>query len=369
MKSTFVKTCFYILSVFILEGCIETFAPPEVTSTTTYLVVDGYLNTGEGSSVITLSRTQNLTEAQAPMYELNAQVKVEGDLGSQYIFTEKGDGSYELPQQTFSETENFRLSIKTIGGKEYVSDYVPYRKTPAIDSVTYKVDDAKGGVQFYANAHDNLNKTLFYRWKFEATWQYQSAFYSSLEVRNDSIIRRMVDISTCWQTEKPSTILLGSSIKLSQDIIRDFPICFVPASTNRLLLKYSILVKQFGLTQDAFEYWTSLAKTTEGTGGLFDPQPSLVTGNLHSTTDNQELVFGYFSVTSMEQKRIFISPYLGVFPRCQISDTLSEVDALTSGDLIMTDYGYPNVQYIMVAPSCADCRTQGGTNVRPDFWQ
>lgn len=369
MKSIFLKIGFFLLGIILLGGCIETFAPPEVTSNNTFLVVDGYLNTGEGSSIIRLSWTKNLTDEGAWTYEQNAEVVVEGDKGSRFSFTEGSGGTYELPQQVFNESEKFRLYIKTSSGKEYLSDYVPHKKTPAIDSVTYKVAGDKSGVQIYVNTHDNTNQTKFYRWKFEETWQYQSALISSMEVKDGDIVFRTDDIHNCWQTNTSTSILIGTTVKLSQDVIQDFPINFVSASTNKLLIKYSILVKQFALTQDAFEYWTDLAKTTESTGGLFDPQPSLVTGNIHSTTDSEDLVFGFFSATSLVQQRIFMAPYLGYYPTCQPIDTLSKIDAIASGDLIMTEYGYPNVQYITIPPSCGDCRLQGGTNIKPDFWR
>ncbi|MDJ1492345.1 DUF4249 domain-containing protein [Cytophagaceae bacterium DM2B3-1] len=369
MKSIFIKIGFFISGIVILGGCIETFAPPEVTSNKTFLVVDGYLNIGEGSSIIRLSWTKNLTDESAWTYEQNAEVVVEGDKGSRFVFTEGSGGAYVLPQQIFNESENFRLSIKTSSGKEYQSDYVPYKKTPPIDSVAYKVAGDRSGVQVYVNTHDNTNQTKFYRWKFEETWQYQSALISSLEVQGEDIVFRTDDIHNCWKTMASTSILIGTSVKLSQDVIQDLPVTFVNASTNKLLIKYSILVKQFALTQDAFDYWTDLAKTTEATGGLFDPQPSLVTGNIHSITDSDDLVFGFFSATSMAQKRIFITPYLGFYPTCLPVDTLPKADAIASGDLIMSDYGYPDVQYITIPPSCGDCRLQGGTNVKPDFWR
>jgi hypothetical protein len=224
------------------------------------------------------------------------------------------------------------------------------------------------------NTHDATNNTRFYRWKFEETWEYRTAFYSALEaITNETgereLISRRQDISLCWRTLKSANILLGSTIKLSQDIIKDLPLTTVPVSTNKLYFKYSILIKQYGLTQDAFEYWTSLAKTTEGTGSLFDPLPSQITGNIKNTKDAQELVFGYFSASVEQQKRIFLTPGLGSYPGCIAPDTLPIADALETRALLLNTVGIRFDSVLVTSDFCADCRVQGGVTTKPSFWE
>lgn len=371
------KTFFGIMAVLIvmlgLEGCIVPFSPPEVTAADKFLVVDGFLNTGaKDSSRIQLSYTQLVTNKNAFTAAVGAQVIVEGNKGSVYNFTEIGKGLYRLAPRTFNEAEQFRLRIRTSTRKEYVSSYVEVKQTPPIDSITYKIAADKSAVQININTHDPRAKTRFYRWKFEETWEYRMSLYSLYEVKNNAIIDRVDNINTCWSSEKPSTILLASTIKLTQDLIRDIPITNVPTSSNKMLVKYSILVKQYGLTQEGFEYWTNLAKTTETTGSLFDPQPSQVTGNIKSTSDSKELVFGFFSAVAPQEQRIFITPSLGRYEWCVPTDTLSAAEALKSPDLLLSEYwpeGARVPQYITGDHACTDCRTRGGTIIRPSFWQ
>jgi hypothetical protein len=137
------------------------------------------------------------------------------------------------------------------------------------------------------------------------------------EIRsNKTIIARKEDVHTCWQTLESKDIKLGSTIKLSADIIKEVPVNVIDIATNKLYFGYSILVKQYALSREAFEYWTDLAKTTQGTGSLFDPQPSQVTGNIRNKANNKELVFGYFSAAVEQKQRIFIKAQLGAYPRC-----------------------------------------------------
>ncbi|GAB3167293.1 hypothetical protein GCM10027291_14200 [Telluribacter humicola] len=358
----------------LLHGCIESFSPPEITSASSYLVVDGFLNTSSsGSSQIKLSRTQNVTDLTAPQVEPRAQIRVEGDKGSQLAFTEAQPGTYKLEPIAYREGEKYRLHIRTSDGKEYLSDYVPAIQTPPIDSVTYRVQPDQSGVQIYVSTHDPLNTTRFYRWSFDETWMYQMPLYSAFEVVNNEMKLRTEDISTCWSHRSASRILVGSSIKLSEDIIQDASVTYVPASSGKLRVKYSILVKQYGLSQEEYEYWTALAKTTESTGSLFDPQPAQVTGNIRCVSDPKELVFGFFSASKQQEQRLFITEYLGRYvSACEPTDTLALAQALQTLDLILVEFPVPGSSqplYITGTASCADCRLEGGTTTKPEYWR
>jgi len=376
MKRYYLIVAVILAFTFFVNGCVEPFSPPEVNSDEGYLVIDGFLNVGSDTSRIELSHTQNANATAPVSKESSAAVSVEQENGITYTFTEAGNGSYFLPPQKFNTTARYRLRVKTAIGKEYLSDYVEVKNTPPIDNIEGKVDTRQDAMVMQVNTHDPTNQTRFYRWKFEETWQYRTAFYSSIEIVKKAggddyeIVSRKEDVNLCWRSLKSANILLGSTIKLSQDVIKDLPLTAVPISSNKLYIKYSILVKQYGLTQDAFEYWTSLAKTTEGTGSLFDPLPSQITGNIKNTANGQELVFGYFSASVEQKKRVFLTPNLGSFPRCNAPDTLTIADALKAPGSTLTNYFGPRSEFVLTtSPYCADCRAQGGTIIKPSFWE
>lgn len=356
-----------------LKGCIEPFSPPEVNSDAHYLVVDGYLNIGGDTSRIELRRTQNASEKTNPLIERGASVNVEGEKGEMYPFTEMSPGVYVLPSQNFDKRQKYRVNITTVDRKEYQSDFVVVSDTPPIDSITYRLDTFLNSMLFMVNTHDATGNTRFYRWKFEDTYEYYAPYYSALMVKDSEVVNRPEDINHCWKTGYSANIILGSTIKLSKDEIRSLPINSVPVETNKLLVKYSIKVKQYGLTREAFEYWTALAKTTQTTGSLFDPQPSQVTGNIKNKADNKELVFGYFSAGVEQTKRIFAAPRLGYYERCE-PDTLpvqcgppDEECVFNTQKLLITYIGMSHI--MAVPPACADCRLKGGINSRPSFWE
>lgn len=361
-----------VVAGLVVNSCIDPFSPPEVNNTETYMVVDGFLNVNGDTSVVRLSRTQNTNDNGTPGIESGAFMTVEAENGETYLFSETASGIYKLPPASFDPNKKYRLHIRRAGGGEYESEYVEVSKTPPIDSITYRYDAGRDAVIIYVNTHDPANATRFYRWNFQETYEYRMPFYSSLirDVPNKAIVPRTDDINVCWRTLESRDIKLGSTIKLSQDIIRDLPVNIIQVSTNKLYFGYTILLKQYGLTRQAFEYWTDLAKTTQGTGSLFDPQPSQVTGNIRNKADSKELVFGYFSAAQEQSKRIFIREGLGRYPTCYAPDTLTFDEAMESTGVLLSYYmGQPKSGYLSTSESCADCRSQGGTTTKPSFWE
>jgi hypothetical protein len=159
---------------------------------------------------------------------------------------------------------------------------------------------------------------------------------------------------------------------------------FIPGESSKIARRYSVQVEQRVLSKEAYDFWVALQKTTESLGGLFDPLPSQVIGNLWSNNPNAaEPVLGYFSGGSAPRQRIFIdfvdlpSNILSVYrPRYCGDEDVSPVfnavlrSLLKSTLLIDPIYvqGVGVVGYTTADNACIDCRIFGGTTKRPDFW-
>ena len=128
-----------------------------------------------------------------------------------------------------------------------------------------------------------------------------------------------------------------------------------------------------------YDFYEKLRKTTEELGGLFDPQPGQVLGNIHSTTDPSENVIGIFNGGTVEQQRLFVyyydlPRYLQQQPRysCPVDTVL--VDDLPSWNsngrnLVGQIYEGPVlVAWVYTTQFCSDCRRLGGINQKPTFW-
>ena len=369
--------------LLMLSGCVEPYDSPVNNLPNNYLVVEGII--GDGKSYFQLSRTSNLNEGTLT-FETSAQVYIENESGSgSYLLNETENGLYEAVLD-LDANDQYRVKIYTANDAEYVSEYVPLTSSPEIDSISWEeVNDEI--IQLYVTSHDPENNTRYYRWTYKETWEYHAAFSSSLEYVNGEIVPRDYinnQIYNCWQSSASTRILVASSVQLQEDVIYKQPLLSIrPASSNKLDVKYSILVQQYALTKEAFEYWDLLKKNSESLGTLFDPQPSQLPGNLHCISNPDEPVLGFVSAGAVSEKRLFLRrteipisiPY-NRNPSCERDTVDLAPEALESafaaGDSIPLTgvYGMGGFEgYEATSTYCADCRTRGGTNVKPDFWE
>ena len=141
-------------------------------------MVDGFLNSSPDSTYIKLKYTRNLRDTAPAIPALNATLLVEGDQNSLVPLYENGKGIYGnlLPLKT---SEKYRLPITTSDGTKYQSDYIPFRLTPPIDSISWEQDTSE--VRSFINTHDPHNNTIYYRWHYEETWQYSTYLTSNFD--------------------------------------------------------------------------------------------------------------------------------------------------------------------------------------------
>src|ERR1700759_270048 len=119
MKCTTLVT---ILLIAIM-GCKKPYNPKSISSAPNYLVIEGVINTGADSTIIKLTHTINVTATTKPSPELGAVVTVENDQGKTFSLKEIGNGKYGLPPLNLGTGPNYRLRVKTLSGKEYLSEF------------------------------------------------------------------------------------------------------------------------------------------------------------------------------------------------------------------------------------------------------
>ncbi len=377
--------------VSMLITCKQPYDPPAVANAPSYLVVEGFINLNAQTTIL-LSRTIQLKDTNTLSRESGAIVIIEDEQNGSFMLSESAPGNYILPPSNLSAGKKYRLRIKTGSSSEYLSEFVEALQTPEIDSINFKVQN--NGVQFYANTHDDQNKVKYYRWEYDETWLYTALHNSIIRYENSAFEFRPANLSifTCWKSGSSNSIILGSSTNLASDVITDNPVSFVSAQSGKVSFGYSILVKQYALSKEGFEYWQLLKKNTEQLGTVFDPQPSIASGNIRCLTDPAEPVIGYISASTTTSRRQYFDnrdfpmdapsyippPSLDA---CAIQEILISPAATFQG---RADQTFTSGKYIPVSPisvpgsgiigytyslkGCVDCREKGGTSVKPSYW-
>jgi Domain of unknown function (DUF4249) len=369
-------TALTLTAAIVFTRCVKPFTPPVIAADNSYLVVDGTI-LGNDTTTIKLSRTRNLSDTTLASPELQASVMVEDENGNMTALTDNSDGIYKTAAP-FSAGAQYRLRIHTTNGKDYSSDLVELKKTPEIDSLHWEQNN---DIFIYVNTHDPSNTTKYYRWNFTETSEYHSAYDSYLDFRGDSIV--FLDPADyryiCYQDYQSDRIVVGTSAALSSDVISRQLITRIPNDYKKISVRYSILVRQFAISAAAYQYWKLLNQNNDETGGLFDPQPSQLTSNIHALQNPEEPVLGYLGASTITTKRLFIKenelqnrlpPSVPFCPQ----ETLSEFDipGIRLAILLkkLPAYGDTAIPLtVEVVPAgCVDCRLQGGHTKKPSFW-
>lgn len=372
---------FHIGLMFGIAAFYSCQKPIDIKTTTTnfnILVVEGLINVAD-STKINLSRTVIIGNKTTANPEIGATVTIETAQAAIATLTEKAKGTYVTPVLNLDKTKQYRLRVKLRTGATYLSDLVDVKVTPPIDSVGYTVKS--DGIQVYANTHDDSNNSRYYLYNFSETYKFNT-YDRSFLIYDKGLRDRTTaeDITTCFATSPSNKIVLYSTAALTKDVAYQAPIIFHESTSEKISIRYTILLTQTAITKEAYRFWENLKTSTESLGSIFDAQPSQLVGNIHNVANATEPVIGYISAGTTQTKRIFIdrkelpSDFKVKYPFSCSLGIASPVffEGILNPYVPLYHYVEPNVGATNDAwytdKKCGDCRFRG-TLKQPDFWK
>jgi hypothetical protein len=371
------KTVRLILIFIVLinsDSCIINYIPG-ISENEELLVVEGLINDQPGINTINISKSLPLWQRTFPKPLKGCIVSISDDLGHAYDLKETAtDGTYVTNPVTFRgmSGRKYTLHIRTTSESvnlSYESLPMEMKPVPPIDSIYYEKKKFADwpqpveGCNIYLNTHDPSNRCRFYRWEYSETWEFHVAYNFPNRV--------------CWISNSPREILIkNASIAEESSVIRH-PVISITNPVDRLSVKYSILVNQFSLNEDEYLYWERLKNMIDQTGGLYDIIPANIPNNIYCLEDPSKKVLGYFCVSAMSSKRIFIKDNFAgannMYNSC-LSDTIyttviDTIPGLGTYVWVIQDNSnkLPPANLVTRERSCVDC-TVRGTNIKPVFW-
>jgi hypothetical protein len=376
------------LLIGLLTSCVEPYNPPESNDPNIdILVVDGFIDATAGSVTVSLTKALPLNSEVRRIGVNGAVVKVISDDGvilqlfEQPVSDEESTGYYKADGLTIDLSKKYKLHIERDFSKVYESDLVAILESPEIEDVYFKAEE--DALEIYVDSKLAEDKSRYYRWKYQEVYEYHAPYTSSYIYEGGEIKYRQNtdELNVCYSSDLTSQILLGSTDNLAQNIVTQKLINSIDRSSMKLSYIYSINVQQFSLSEEEYTYWYNVDQMTESMGGLFDPMPGQVIGNIRNINDISETVIGYFSGSTVQQKRIFIKRwdlpdhYATFSPRlCEVDTVLNEnlgfipVQNMLIGAVTFPPSTSP-AGYTMSDRLCIDCMEYGdGVPVKPEFW-
>jgi len=379
--------------LLLLDRCITEFVP-QTKENKESLVIEGLITNQPVADTIKLSSSLPLGVKSVAKPVEGCTVTISDDLGNIFSLTETFAGTYVTDTSQFRGTIGRFYTLHIHANTSYKNHYfesypIEMKPVPPIDSLYYEkvaIKENNGvnsqeGCQVYLNTHDPTNQLKFYRWEYVETWEFHLPY-------------TLISNKTCWFSNNSKEIKIKNTAALAETRIERYPINFISNLSDRLNVKYSILVNQYSLNEDEYLYWEKLQSFTEQVGGLYDKIPSAIPNNVYCVDDPNEKVLGYLSVSASTSKRIFIKDnfagLINLYTNC-IGDTIFNGDPIPylnyyswiidagllhpsawviGADSIIHQIFLPTIPYVIITyfRGCADCIARG-TLTEPDFWK
>ena len=382
------KTALYMflwIAAAAVSSCVYPFEPEVDRSSGRKLVVEGDILIGEPVCEFSLGYMYYLDE-DILNQPVRATVRVESESGKVYGCTINDAYKYVTDLSVASPDDRYRLYVKLEDGREYASEWAEVRKPCVVDDVTHELDSWSGQVRFNITLHSDDGEQYF-RWFFDEDWEYESLYNAThwyhVDLSDPDDAGYMVQYGEregthyCWMHERSTGLFFTTTRDLDSDKVQEKNFYRIAAQSQRMSSLYSMNVKVESITEDSYDYWKNIKTNSENLGDLFSPIPSEMRGNVYNLADPDEIVLGYVNVSGLAKKRIFVDNLVTEY---YVHKTyIPEDDWMI--DLLPDEWRryYLYKQYLPVskgegsifywAPKrCVDCRLQGGTKNRPDFW-
>ena len=382
------------LSLFsILNSCIEEFNAATVESEDAIVIEASITNEFKFQRIL-ISRTHKLEEDE-PISESGAAVKVITSSNTEYTFHETEPGIY-LSDVQFNALPNisYQLSVTTNNGREYASQSIELTSSSSTIENVYAVretnEDGVDGIGIYIDSFDPANNSKYYGYEFEETYQIIAPFWMPDEfliipstATTPTILTttpRTQEERECYTTINSFGKVLTDTNLLSEDRVSKFLVKFFPSDDIRLNSRYSILIKQYTQSIEAYNHLETLNDLSSSESLLSQNQPGFLAGNIFSMNNPNEKILGFFEVSSVTEERLFInrSDFFSIsepfdWPICEITSIpVSELLRLVRNDEVSFYEEVPPVpteppSFRVVPSPCGDC-TKIGSNIRPSFW-
>ncbi|MGD0755968.1 MAG: DUF4249 domain-containing protein [Bacteroidales bacterium] len=304
-------------------SCIDPYVP-NLKNYNSLLVVEGLITNENSSYKIKLSRTFSQANS-IPENVTDANVYITDGDGIKTDLLNCNNGYYKTDSTSFSGVigQKYTLHIITSDGNEYKSDECTMTPVAGIDKVYYeKGDEISGtlgesftGLKILLNSTETTGMNQYFRWTFEEVWKFilpgaQQYTYAYVNPTTSFFASVPFLNNVCWKKNQSGDIIINSVLPGGANYINGQEIQFInPLESDRLTQEYSILVKQYSVSNSEYDFWDNLKKAGEAGGDIFALQPFTVISNIHNVNNNNERVLGYFEVSAVSQKRIFITSH------------------------------------------------------------
>lgn len=342
MRSVAVRLLVYSVALLIPVACVDQLDETR-RGRVNIVVVDGTITNLTEAQVVRLnrSRSDSVTGRFGTLPLTGATVDVVVDSSRVVVLRETEAGRYQAPDGFVGQVgHRYQLRFTLSNGQRYESTPEVMPAVPAIAKLSVgfnpislpaqiydgRVNPYRAANDFFVDWQDPVSEHNYYRWDWRL-WERQDwcrtcsqgfylidspfdknvlyeACYSDEQIRasgyfvNDYVCR-----TACWEIIRNFDLNLFDDQLSNGGLIQKRRVAQIPYYQDRGCL---VELRQTSLTQRAYTYFNLFRQQTQNSGGLADPPPTALIGNVRNVANDRENVVGYFTASAVAPVRYWL---------------------------------------------------------------
>ena len=277
---------FILLLVISVCSCVDTINL-DLPEKDKRLVIEGLLTNQDTSYTVKLSKTSKYTSTYyaSSTPEYGATIIISDNQGNMDTLKQTSIGIYQTDPVHMRGVigRSYKIDIFTQDGKHYTSTPEEMLAVPKIDSIYFERDynDVKSGYTSYKNTiyldwWDPGNVSNYYLHHFSYFWDQK------------------------WHDESQWNTIFNDNLFNGQHIKK------YVASKEYDGKNFKVRISRYSLSKNAYEFWNLLFQQLyPQDDGIVSTSVPLI-GNLYNVKDQNDYVLGYFQISALDVKEIFI---------------------------------------------------------------
>jgi hypothetical protein len=327
----------FVMILLLVGACIDPLRV-DLEYETKRIVVDGEITNRPGPYEVKLFYSNPLSISKLIPFEpvTQAVVTIHDDIGNVALLTEAEPGLYKTNGTDIQGVvdRSYYLTIQTEDGKEYKSNIQKLTAAGVIQDVYFEFEkDGLPGTQIgefqdalkvFIDAKGETAKENLFRWRWTTIYK----AISNPELRSRSTPggeipipepcsgyvyqnRRLIQVGpctccTCWSYNYSASAKVSNNDWVSDYEFNKQYLGKIPITAMTFYDKYYLEAEQLSLSAEAYEFWNLVEKQQSGASNLFQPNTIKVRGNISCTSNPDEEVLGFFGVSGVVSKNLYI---------------------------------------------------------------
>lgn len=271
------------------------------------IVIDGSISNAPGPYQVLIYTSKPYTAEGETQLTSVDKVNIVEEGGKTTPLREISAGLYETDSSALRGQvgKTYFVKIRTLDGREYQSK--PERILPPVPIDDYNIEfspivtDPKP-FKLSLITKDPIEKGNYYRWKWT---HYDTTSICKTIVQKSDQSRTTINTpccEKCWSFDPCKDCLYVAPDALTNGKTIETVVGYLPYESRK---PYFLVIEQFSISKEYFEFWKITQSQINNSGGIFDNAPAQAQGNIINTKDSTDQPLGYFSASGVTQKPVY----------------------------------------------------------------